>query len=58
MDAKDYQELADNLDQMREILRAMVAGLIADGFTEQQARELVVSVVAQKPTEDSDDDNS
>ena len=47
MDAKDYQELADNLDQMREILRAMVAGLIADGFSDQQAREIVLSEIAK-----------
>lgn len=54
----DFKELADNIAEMREILRAMVAGLIADGFTDEQARAIVTSMVSQKPTEDSDDDNS
>lgn len=40
----DYQELADGLDEMREVLRAMVSGLVADGFSEQQARDIATSV--------------
>jgi uncharacterized membrane protein YebE (DUF533 family) len=47
MNQKDYQELAQNVEDMREILRAMVAGLIADGFSDQQAREIVLSVIAK-----------
>ena len=39
--------LADSIEEMREVLRAMVAGLIADGFTEEQAREIVVSIIAR-----------
>jgi uncharacterized membrane protein YebE (DUF533 family) len=49
----DYEELAGNIEQMREIFRAMVAGLIADGFTDEQARALIVSVMTKK---DDDDD--
>lgn len=37
-----YEDFAKALDEIRENLRAMVAGLMADGFTEEQARELVV----------------
>ena len=39
-----YEELAKALDEIREMLRATVAGLVADGFTDEQARELVVAL--------------
>jgi uncharacterized membrane protein YebE (DUF533 family) len=41
----DFDELAKAIEEMREVLRAMVAGLVADGFTDEQARALVVSVM-------------
>jgi len=40
----DYEELAVAVETMREAFRAMVAGLIEDGFTDEQARQLVVAV--------------
>ena len=50
----DFEALAESIDSMREIFRAMVAGLIEDGFTEEQARALVVEITTRK---DSDDDD-
>lgn len=41
----DYSELAKSIEQTREVLRAVVAGLVADGFTDEQARSLVVSMM-------------
>jgi uncharacterized membrane protein YebE (DUF533 family) len=48
----DYEELARSVENMREIFRAMVAGLIADGFTDEQARALVVSMVTSMKSDD------
>lgn len=50
----DYEELAANVEEMREIFRAMVNGLTADGFTEEQARALVVSIITRKPEDNVD----
>lgn len=41
----DPHALADALDVMRETLRAMVAGLVADGFTDDQAHAIVTVTV-------------
>lgn len=49
-----YEELAEGIDLMREHIRAMVAALVADGFTDAQARELVVAIFTRKPG-DSDE---
>lgn len=38
----DYIELAENMDSMREVLRVVIAGLVADGFTDEQARRIIV----------------
>lgn len=40
----DYTELAKNIDTMREILGAAVAGLMDDGFTEGQARTITAGM--------------
>jgi len=48
----DYEELAANVEQMREVLRAMVAGLTADGFTDEQARAIVASVIERGKDDD------
>jgi hypothetical protein len=42
----DYGELAEGIENLRESLRAMVKGLMADGFSENQAREIVTGVFA------------
>ena len=43
--AKQYEDLADALDEVREELGAMVAGLVSEGFTDEQARWLVVGAM-------------
>lgn len=50
----DYEELAKGISEMREAFRAMVAGLVEDGFTEQQARELVVAIATREVGEDGE----
>lgn len=50
----DYEELAANVEAMREIYRAMVAGLVADGFTDEQARALVVSITTREVDDDDE----
>lgn len=39
-----YEQFAQVMDEIRELLRAMVAGLVADGFTDEQAREIVTAM--------------
>jgi len=39
--AVDYTKLAEGLDELREVVRSMVAGMMAEGFTEEQARGIV-----------------
>lgn len=46
----DYGELANGIDDVRETLREMVAGLVADGFTDEQARTIIAGVFARKTT--------
>lgn len=41
----NYTELAEGVDVMREILRAQVAGLMADGYSETQARWITVGLM-------------
>jgi len=41
----DWQAIAGAVDQLREMLRAAVAALIADGFTDEQARGIVAATI-------------
>ena len=50
----DFEELAASIENMREIFRAMVAGLMDDGFTEEQARALVVEITTRKVDDDDE----
>jgi hypothetical protein len=52
----DYVALAESLDALREMLRAMVAALMDDGFTEKQARAIATGVFVGKLEEDNDED--
>lgn len=47
----NYEELATAVDEMREALRVMVAGIVADGFTDEQAREIVVAIMRMSQPE-------
>lgn len=44
--ASKYVALAEGVDEIREHLRAVVAGVMADGFDEAQARVIVVGFFA------------
>ena len=47
----NFDELAEAIGEMREVTAAMVAGLVADGFTDEQARELVVALMQRSNDE-------
>lgn len=53
MNAPDPLAILDALNELRETLRGMVAGLITDGFTDEQARVLVVRILSAPPTTDT-----
>lgn len=42
--SQQVQQMIEAVDQLREVSRGMVAALMSDGFTEEQAREIVVGV--------------
>ena len=46
MDQKELLALAEAIDSLRENLTPMVAALVNDGFTDQQARIIVTSAFA------------
>lgn len=52
----DFSELAKAIDEMRETLRAIIAALVEDGFTDAQARELVVAMFTNRVNGAGDDD--
>ena len=45
--AAEFDFFANELDKMREKIRALVAGFVADGFTEREAHEMVVVIFKQ-----------
>lgn len=40
----NYEEIAKQVENFRETQRALVAGLLADGFTDEQARDIVAGL--------------
>ena len=42
--APDWQQIAAGIEQMRETVRAIVAALIADGFTDREARAMTAAM--------------
>lgn len=51
-----YEELAAAMDEMRETSQVVVAGLVADGFTDEQARWLMVGVMTSHLRKEDTDD--
>lgn len=45
----DFNEFAAHLDVVREVLRAQVAGLVQDGFSEEQARAITAGMFNPHP---------
>lgn len=50
----NYESLAQSVEQVREVMKAMVAGLVADGFSDEQARDIIAGLwrSAGKPDDD------
>lgn len=44
----DYSQLAQSVEEFREIINALVAGLVTDGFTDREARALVAGFWATR----------
>lgn len=42
--AVDFLALAKANDELREVLAASVAGLVADGFTDREARAIIAGM--------------
>jgi uncharacterized membrane protein YebE (DUF533 family) len=51
----DYTVLADTMDELRDALKAMVAGFTADGFTDREARAIVAGTFASMTRPDTED---
>jgi len=47
-DGVDYEELAQGIEQLREVLAAMVAALMEDGFTEREARAISAATMTRQ----------
>jgi hypothetical protein len=51
----DYEQIAQGVDELRETLRVMVAAVMAEGFTDEQARDIVTGLwrsLGMKKSED------
>jgi hypothetical protein len=51
----DFEALAAGVAEMREAVRAMVAGLMTDGFSEEQARDIVAGIWRSTGKKSSED---
>jgi hypothetical protein len=53
----DYEALAQGVEAFREMIRANVAAMEADGFTPREARRLVVALFAghEADTDENED---
>lgn len=51
--AIDAEALASAVDVVRETMRAFVAGLVEDGFTDEQARDIVAGSLRHRNDDDS-----
>lgn len=52
----DYEALAQGVEAFRELIRANVAAMEADGFTPREARRLVVALFAGRDDTDDTED--
>lgn len=50
----DFKMVAEGIDELREMLRAMVAALIEDGFTDREAHAITARVMGYRDTTDSE----
>lgn len=45
----DYRQMAEGTDEMREMLRILIAAVKAEGFDDRQARAIVAGIMGVKP---------
>lgn len=48
VETADYEAVAEAIDQMRELVGALVASLVHDGFTDREARVIVAELFATR----------
>lgn len=53
--ANPYAEMAEGVDMLRETLRVMVAAVMNEGFTEEQARDIVTGLLGRINREENND---
>lgn len=51
----DYSVLAQAVDEIREVCNVAVAGLMADGFTDREARAIIAGFFAAKGVDSGTD---
>lgn len=53
----NYVELAEGIEAFKEVIGAQVSALVADGFSDEQAREIVTGLWRStgRPTPGDDD---
>jgi hypothetical protein len=44
----DYEALLQASEELREIMGGLVAGLVSDGWSDEQAREIVMNIVVRR----------
>lgn len=53
----DYAAMAEGLDELREALRSMKAGIMAEGFSEEQACDIIAGIWRSFHRKGESDDN-
>lgn len=53
----DYALLAEGMDDLRNLVRVMVAGFVNEGFTEEQARVMVAGFFAAMVKASAEDES-
>ena len=51
----DYASLAEGTEEMREMLRALLAAVKAEGFDDKQARAIIAGIMGIKPKQTGED---
>jgi hypothetical protein len=53
----DYSALAQSVEQMKEVVMALTAGMEANGFTPREARALVAGLISMHNKEKGEEDS-
>lgn len=52
--AAHYKHMLDAVEAVREMASALVSGLVNDGFSESQAREITTTILSRKFDEEGE----